>query len=106
MQALARTTRVLRAKRAATFSLPGMAVGIPIPAPAQMPGRADPWMPSAQSVFQAQGLEGGGPQQSDEHQNFQPGAAARPGRGWDMGWVAGGWTTLEALSQLCPGART
>lgn len=44
MQALARTTRVLRAKRAATFSLPGMAVGIPIPAPAQMPGRADPWM--------------------------------------------------------------
>lgn len=60
----------------------------------------------SQSAFQAQGLEGGGPQQLDKHQNFQPGAAARAGRGWDKGWVAGGWRALDALSQLRPGART
>lgn len=62
--------------------------------------------PLSWSSFQAQGLEGGGPQQLDKHQNFQPGAAARAGRGWDMGWVAGGWRALDALSRLCPGART
>lgn len=45
-------------------------------------------MLSTQSAFQAQGLEGGGPQQLDRHQNFQPGAAAKAGRGWDKGWVA------------------
>ncbi|OBS59632.1 hypothetical protein A6R68_09239 [Neotoma lepida] len=39
-------------------------------------------MLSTQRVFQAQGLKGGGPEQLDKHQNFQPGAASRAGRGW------------------------
>lgn len=63
-------------------------------------------MLSTQRAFQAPGLKGGGPEQLDKHQNFQLGEASRAGRGWGKRWEVGGWRVLDALSQLCPGARS
>lgn len=99
---------MLRAKAGQLLSLhQGWQWVYPIPAPTQMPGRADPWMLSTQRAFQAQGLVGGGPQLLDRHQNFQLGAAVRNGRGWDKDWWVEGTgcpqSTVPRSQDLGPG---